>query len=243
MNLLGLFVKHPVVGQVKTRLAASLGEEQATNLYAAFSADLIERFREFGERRVLCYAPDNAAASDYFGNLANGAYELWPQPDGSIGNRMETFFCHFLRDDVDRAVVIGSDSPTLPSDLVKRAFELLKTHGYVLGPACDGGFYLVGQQKGRLSLFDDIRWSSSQTMSQVVARIAETGGQLGLLPPWYDIDTVDDLEMLYGHVQALRLSGSTLSLEKTEPLLQQHKVFSENPPSKQYEGRQGEQGG
>ncbi len=221
MNVLGIFVKHPLAGRVKTRLAADSGNKYATELYAAFLADIADRFRETGDRRVLCYTPSDRAASSYFARVAGQHYELWPQPSASLGDRMAAFFDRFITAAAPRVVVIGSDSPTLPHDFVLQAFHLLESRDCVLGPATDGGFYLVGQRDQPRPIFDGVEWSKSNVLDQTVERIAGIGASLGLLSPWYDVDTLDDLHVLRGHVKALRSSSSSspIQLNNTEPLL------------------------
>jgi hypothetical protein len=224
MKILGMFLKHPLPGRVKTRLAAEIGESRATKLYAAFVGDLADRFGEIADRRFLCHAPHNDEAVNYFQNLAGDRYELWPQPETSLSERLTGFFEHaFLGEATSaepaRVVVIGSDSPTLPCELIEAAFRLLKTHDTVLGPATDGGYYLIGQQALNRPIFQDISWSGPLVLDQTVSRIAQTDASLALLPLWYDVDSQDDLELLRGHVRALRYSGSSLQLSHTNELL------------------------
>lgn len=196
MDVLGIFVKQPAPGQVKTRLAAVLGEQRATELYASFVADLVARFRAFADRRILCYAPNDAATRDYFGHLACGAFKIWPQPEAALGTRMERFFDDQFAAGRRRVIVIGSDSPTLPTEYVERALQLLDDYDCVLGPATDGGYYLVGQRDASRPIFDGIDWSSSNVFEQTLLRVKQCGATLALLPEWYDVDTVEDLERL-----------------------------------------------
>lgn len=219
---LGVFVKYPQPGQVKTRLAAAWGEERAAELYSAFVADTLDRFRSTADRRWACYAPADAAAARYFGDLAGDSYELWPQPDGPLGKRLAAFFECCFASGLQRAVIIGSDSPTLPRDYVEQALERLATSDApdrgvadqpsrggrcVLGPATDGGYYLVGLRERLLPIFSGIEWSTPQVLRQTVARLSESGATLALLPPWYDVDGPDDVELLRGHLEALQTSG------------------------------------
>jgi rSAM/selenodomain-associated transferase 1 len=222
MTVLGLFVKHPLPGRVKTRLAESRGEGRAAEVYAAFVADLAARFRSVGDRRLLCYSPDDEAARQYFASVAGGAYELWPQPDADLGTRMrQCFEEHIARAD-DRIVIIGSDSPTLPREYVERAFDLLREADCVLGPAADGGYYLIGQRGFSRPLFDGIAWSGPDVLNDTVARIAVCGARLALLPVWYDVDSPADWRMLAGHVRALSLAGAAGDLPATRACLQTH---------------------
>jgi len=219
MDILGIFVKHPVAGQVKTRLAAEIGAERAADLYAAFVVDLVARFRDAGNRRFLCYAPDSAASKNYFSTLAGDNYAVWTQPNSSLGARLAAFFDHTFQSGAERVVVIGSDSPTLPRSFVDDAFVQLRSHDCVLGPACDGGYFLIGQQGCSLPIFNDIPWSTSRVLDQTASRLTDCGASLSLLSPWYDVDSLEDLELLRGHIRAMRLAGISLNLEQTKSCL------------------------
>jgi rSAM/selenodomain-associated transferase 1 len=219
MNVLGIFVKHPVAGRVKTRLAADVGADLAAGLYAAFVGDIVERFRTTAATKRLCFAPNTAESQQYFREIAGTAFELWPQPEASLGERLAQFFANAFAAGAKRSVVIGSDSPTLPSELIDDAFERLVDYDCVVGPATDGGYYLLGQSEQSRNLFADVDWSQPSVLRQTVERIQVAGARLSLLPPWYDIDTVDDLELLRGHISAMRAAGHTATATRTESYL------------------------
>src|SRR4051812_36352091 len=123
MHVLGIFVKHPMAGQVKTRLAKDIGEDRAARLYEAFTADVVARFRQITDRRFLCYAPNTDIARNHFevrfvdagGKMASESagpepcprgYQLWPQPDSPLGQRLEQFFAQQFDNGATRVVVI-----------------------------------------------------------------------------------------------------------------------------------------
>lgn len=205
MTTLGLFVKNPEPGRVKSRLAASIGDVAAAALYRAFLSDLIPRFRSTGVRRVLAYSPAEAAAREFFAQQSAGSYELWPQPLSGLGTRMRQFFEAFGPDPV---VLIGSDSPTLPVGFPNVAFAMLQRADVVLGPATDGGLYLIGlnQQRRTWPIFDEVDWSTSRVLDQVMRRLVELDARVEVLPPWYDIDEPRDLPFLRGHLSAIRVA-------------------------------------
>lgn len=208
-RVLGIYVKHPVPGQVKTRLAAALGVEKATELYRAFLRDLVERFRSMADRRFLCFAPRSDEAEAWFRDLAGPDYELWPQPEGTLEPRLKHFFQFAQEQGADQTVVVGSDSPTLPLGYLEKAYEHLNESDCVLGPATDGGYYLLGLRKP-LPIFSSIEWSTPQVLNQTVARLEQAQASLKLLPPWYDVDTAEDWELLRGHLPALILAQDPL---------------------------------
>lgn len=205
MTTLGLFVKNPEPGRVKTRLASAIGDFVAAELYQGFLSDLIQRFRSTGTRRVLAYSPADAASSEFFAHASAGSYELWPQPDTDLGTRMRQFFETFGPEPV---VLIGSDSPTLPVGFPNVAFAMLQHADVVLGPATDGGLYLIGlnQQRRFWPIFDGIDWSTSRVLDQVMRRLVEVEARVEVLPPWYDIDDPGDLPFLRGHLSAISVS-------------------------------------
>jgi rSAM/selenodomain-associated transferase 1 len=168
----------------------------------------------------LCFAPDDQTARDYFQSLGREDYELWPQPAGSLGDRLAMFFDDVFNSGAGQVVVIGSDSPTLPLGLVAYAFTLLKDNDCVLGPAVDGGYYLIGQRGRSRPLFAGIEWSTPRVLLQTARAIADCDASLAVLPPWYDVDTPADVEMLAGHVRALDLWRPEIDLDRTRAWLE-----------------------
>lgn len=226
MTTLGMFVKNPEPGRVKTRLAKAIGDSAAAQLYRGFVTDLIQRFRSTGTRRVLAYSPAEATCREFFTQQSTGNYELWPQPITGLGTRMRQFFEAFGPEPV---VLIGSDSPTLPAGFPEVAFAMLKHADVVLGPATDGGLYLIGlnQQRRAWPIFDDIDWSTSRVLDQVMRRLIELEARVEVLPPWYDIDEPTDLSFLRGHLSAIQVSkeasiydapATRAALERLTPL-------------------------
>ena len=100
-----------------------------------------------------------------------------------------------------------------------QAFSLLQEHDCVLGPATDGGYYLVGQQSPGHPIFTSIEWSRAGVLHQTAERIAACHARLALLSPWYDVDTLDDLTVLRGHLRALHQAGVLVRLNATETIL------------------------
>jgi rSAM/selenodomain-associated transferase 1 len=220
MNVLGIFVKQPVPGRVKTRLAADVGNDCAAALYAAFTEDVVDRFRDAADRRLLCHTPNDEPARSHFHDLSRQDYELWPQPEGPLGVRLDRFFSDAFDAGADRVVAIGSDSPTLPLFLVTEAFKRLADHECVIGPATDGGYYLIGQRERHRPLFDHIDWSEPTVLRQTIARIESASARPALLMPWYDVDTLDNLELLRGHICAMHATGESMSVPRTELCLE-----------------------
>lgn len=218
MRTFGVFCDHLELGHANSRLAEHIGPQRAIHLSAAFLDDLALEFRSVGERRILGYFP--AELADSFQHISRFGYDLWPQPDGDLGARLNAFFQKTLVDEEDRAVVVRSGSPTIPMEYVKLAFEKLEDFDCVVGPATDGGYYLLGLKRLTPELFENIVWSGSSVLSQTVSRIADKELSLALLPPWYGITDVDDLWMLAGHIRAMTRSGQTHPCPVTATVLQ-----------------------
>ncbi|MHC4877612.1 MAG: TIGR04282 family arsenosugar biosynthesis glycosyltransferase [Planctomycetota bacterium] len=221
MRTLVLFAKQPIAGTVKTRLAASWSPERAARLYECFLRDQFERFNNAGERRIVGFAPDDQAAHDWFASAA-GNWDFWPQPETSLGGRMAECFERWCSGPDDRMVLIGSDSPNLPDRAFEQAWSLLEAHDVVLGPAADGGYWLVGLRGSAphaRAIFDDIDWSTSEVLRQTVNRVRSLNLTLALLPLWFDVDTEAEVATLKGLLAAETLLSATVTLPRTHQFL------------------------
>jgi rSAM/selenodomain-associated transferase 1 len=216
-RVLGLFAKWPSPGSVKTRLAAATSPFWAAQFAHACLVDTLDRLARVEARRILGFTPTESHAD--FASLVQDRFELCAQSAGTLGQRMETFFASCLQQDVDRVVLVGADSPTLPLDLIATAFDQLNQADVVLGPATDGGYYLIGCRRRLPSIFADIPWSSSRVLQDTVALVQKAKLRLGLLPPWYDVDTREDCQMLRGHLAAMRASGLDPGAPRVEQFL------------------------
>jgi rSAM/selenodomain-associated transferase 1 len=217
-RVLGLFAKRPQPGQVKTRLGAALSAEWAARIATAFLLDVVERLATLSVRRVLAFSP--AEAQSYFADIVRDRFTLIPQAEGNLGQRMAAFFSAQLHAGVQAVVLVGTDSPTLPPFLIEQAFRELEQADIVLGPATDGGYYLIGCTRRLPPLFENVAWSTSRVLYDSILRLSDSSWRLALLPPWYDVDTLDDWRMLQGHVAALRRAGLDPRVPHTERLLQ-----------------------
>lgn len=194
MRQLGIFAKYPQPGRVKTRLAASIGDEPACRLYRAFVETLLARFSDVADRRILAFSPPERRAE--FEALAGRCWQLAEQSAGDLGQRMQRYFKDAFERGASRVVLLGSDSPTLPVEYVEQAFELLNKISVVLGPSDDGGYYLIGAAERVPPIFDDIAWSSEAVWEQTTNRLRSLGQDFRELPPWYDVDDEKDLRRL-----------------------------------------------
>ena len=218
-----VFAKNPIPNQVKTRLVPPLSPEQAATLYTAFLTDWCEALAELSDvDLVIAYTPKDAHP-DLQALIGDDAIYI-PQIGAGLGERLTSATEWAVEHGWTKILLVGSDSPTLPISYISEALTLLDSRNIVIGPSTDGGYYLIGFSVETLAtavppVFEDIAWSTAEVFQQTVTRIRETEVTLGLLPPWYDIDTAEDLAFLHAHISAMRLAGNTVQAVRTESLL------------------------
>jgi len=196
-----MLAKYWKPGRVKTRLAATTRPEVAAALYGSFVSVLLRRFATIGDRRVLCFAPDEERVA--FESIAGNAWAVMPQSTGSLGQRMSTFFNDAFAEGATRVVLIGSDSPTLPEEFIRRAYHLLMVNDVVLGPTTDGGYYLIGAREKTPPIFENVAWSTAAVWNQTMGRLRTTSLSYDQLPSWYDVDDQGDLIRLHDELSQL----------------------------------------
>jgi rSAM/selenodomain-associated transferase 1 len=215
-RVLGLLAKQPKPGFVKTRLAAESSADFAAAVATALLTDSVERLASVEARRVLAYTPPEA--EPFFSQLVRGRFLLIPQVEGDLGRRMAAFFQHQFQAGARQVVLVGVDSPTLPLSYIEEAFSKLDRADLSLGPATDGGYYLLGCSSRIPPIFENITWGQPNVLKDTIARLQNSSWKLDLLPPWYDVDTLNDWRMLCGHLAALRRAGVNPGLPCTEKL-------------------------
>jgi len=196
---LAVMVKRPEPGHVKTRLCPPLTHEEAAGLYRAFLADLFGAINGAAlEADILVAAAPPAAAPDFAG-LVPGGVPFFSQSRGGLGERISNVFKDLAVMGYERAIVIGSDSPDLPVPYIEEAVTALSSAGVglVLGPADDGGYYLMGASTSLpWSLFEGIGWSGPGVLDETLERARGAGLNVRFLGPWHDIDRAADLACL-----------------------------------------------
>jgi uncharacterized protein len=195
----GIFAKFWQPGQVKTRLAAQIGDVAAAGFHRTCLETLLARFRHVADRRVLGFAP--ADRQREFAALAGSGWMTEPQSEGDLGHRMAAYFASAFAAGASSVVLIGADSPNLSQAVVTEAFERLVAIDAVLGPSDDGGYYLIGMSRPLPSAFNHIDWSTPLARSQTIEQIEAAGGRYELLDPWYDVDTIEDLRRLRAELE------------------------------------------
>ena len=183
-----VFQRNEVLGKVKTRLAAGVGEEQAMEIY-----------RYLLNKTYLALKEITVPVTTYFSefipeNPIHSAENKQVQVGGDLGERMRNAFVAHLESGMEKVVLIGTDCPSLEGTHLVQAFEALEHSDLVLGPARDGGYYLIGMKRRADFLFEGITWSSELVLSQTLTLAAEQGLHSSLLPILEDIDSLEDWE-------------------------------------------------
>ena len=194
-RMLLVVAKRPAAGQTKTRLCPPLTGEAAAALYACFLRDTLDVMRQVPDvGRGIVYLPE--AALDYFLALAPDM-QLSLQQGADLGERLDHLLTAALEAGAAQAVVMDSDSPTLPADYLAAAFDALSgPSDVVLGPCNDGGYYLIGLKRPQPRLLRDVQMSTLNVVRDTLALAEQLGLQVALLPTWYDVDTVAELDRL-----------------------------------------------
>jgi rSAM/selenodomain-associated transferase 1 len=189
-----LFLKAPERGKVKTRLSEVLGNGIALGLYQNFVADIIATLQTGRYNFRICFHPPDAEnkVTDWIGH----EYVLVPQWGNHIGERMANAFRKTFVDGFDHVLLIGTDLPDLPATVIDDAFESLEKNAAVIGPAFDGGYYLIGFQSKTFlpAVFEKIPWGTRQVFEKTIKIFEKNQYRVHRLPKWRDIDLYEDLK-------------------------------------------------
>jgi rSAM/selenodomain-associated transferase 1 len=218
-DLLIVFVKRPVAGQVKTRLNAELGPEGAARLYRLLVEAVMRSTApvrgEFARRLYVAPAGAVGEVTRWFpGETCR------PQSAGDLGARLAAAFDEAFASGARRVAIIGSDAPSLDGEYVREAFETLERSDVVLGAAEDGGYTLVALKRPAPGLFRDVPWSTPEVLPATLARAGASGLVARVLkPPRRDIDTLDDLRAEWSSLRPIVARDPAL-LARLEPLVE-----------------------
>ena len=190
-----VFGRHPELGKVKTRLARGIGEHAALSAYEGMlrsTLDLAAGQVALG-RRVAVWV-DPADRLEAFRRSWGRDLDCRPQPKGPLGERLASAETEARREGSSRVVLIGSDCPPLQERHLEEAFTVLRTSPAVLGPALDGGYYLVGLSREIPGVFEGIPWSTPAVLDKTLERLAEAGIRPMMLETLQDVDEAKDLD-------------------------------------------------
>lgn len=240
-NALVVMMKIPIAGQVKTRLAAQIGKKDATKLYRCFIHDTFSCVSLLKDIDIIAaYTPRNLISRAK--RLAPSGVIVIPQKGRDLGERIQNIFSHLFSIGYKKVAIIGADSPDLPIEYIEKSFLLLKGKtGLVIGPAEDGGYYLIAMSNPSLpiamlrgngspahlrkggeggfagEIFKDIPWSTGTVFKETIEKAKRAGLKSAVLPQWYDVDEINTLKKLRDNLR------SVLPATKTGKLLE--KVF------------------
>lgn len=196
-----LFAKAPIPGQVKTRLCPPLTPDEAASLHGSFVLDSLERSKaailqqKLALDRILACAP---AADHVFFKILGERHgiRLIDQIGDDLGAKMHQAASTLFGEGYRRLLIVGTDLPSLPLSIYRDALAQLDRHPVVIGPALDGGYYLLGLTRAVPEMFDQIPWSTGEVLTATIARADAAGLSVGQLQPWRDVDTIEDLRSI-----------------------------------------------
>jgi rSAM/selenodomain-associated transferase 1 len=189
-NLLLIFIKNPEPGNVKTRLAATIGNQKAYQVYLKLLRHTLDAAAGVDARRQVWYS--SFVDSDDF--ISESEFTKKVQYGKNLGDRMLQSFKSGFDEGYKNIVIIGSDCPDVTPAIIEKAFEELRKYDVVIGPSLDGGYYLLGMKKMYGELFNGIEWSTERVMEQTLAKADNLSLSISRLPDLNDIDTIEDLK-------------------------------------------------
>jgi rSAM/selenodomain-associated transferase 1 len=189
-EVLIIFAKNPEYGKVKTRLVATIGNEQALFVYQKLIEHTIAITKKISADKIVYYS-DSIVEKDTW---ENNIYQKKLQSGKDLGERMKIAFKSSFTAGYDKVIIIGTDCFELNEEFISIAFEKMNDDDVVLGPAIDGGYYLLGMKKFYSSLFENIEWSSEKVLKQTLTTAMRLNLSVFLLPQLSDIDREPDLK-------------------------------------------------
>jgi rSAM/selenodomain-associated transferase 1 len=196
-----VFAKAPIPGQVKTRLCPPLTPDEAATLHGSLVLDTLERTKAAAAQfklpldRYLACAPSSTHV--FFKIMEERqSVRLIDQVGDDLGTRMAQAFEGLFAQGYQHVLIVGTDVPSLPLEQYKQALALLDSYDLVLGPALDGGYYLIALNRSVPDLFTGIPWSTDQVLKLTQEKARALGLTSALIAPWRDVDTIDDLQAL-----------------------------------------------
>lgn len=199
MNQLVVFVRAPRPGFTKTRLARQIGPVEAARASIQIADHLFARLRVLPQVEIR-FTPDEARAE--IQRWLQPGWQARAQGDGSLGERLRRGAAESFARGATHVALIGSDCPHITPGDIEEAWGRLATHEVVLGPAADGGYWLIGLRAAPPRLFEQIDWGTPRVLDQTVERAAELGLTVSLLRSYCDIDTEADWRAYLATIQA-----------------------------------------
>ena len=195
-NALAVMAKAPVPGIVKTRLVPPLTKEQAAELFHALLLDQLDHLATVDADLYVAFTPNDAQA--LFESIVPAGYQCFSQHGSDLGQRMNEVFAELWRRGHRKLIVIGSDLPPVALNSFAYAFAQLSVveRRVVIGPSQDGGYYLIGMNQPVPEIFSGMTWSHQRVLAETTGKLTALGINFSILPEWFDIDTVQDIDRL-----------------------------------------------
>lgn len=219
-----LFARCPRPGAVKTRLSVDFLDKSVAELYLCFIKDITETLEDTGiPYRVYVHNSDGTASCDELDFLPSSLYR---QKGEDLGERMKNAFVDTFRNEYKSVIILGSDIPDLPAEIIREGFQALRVKDCVIGPAHDGGYYLLGFNVDtfRPEVFAEMEWSTDMVYEQTLDILQSKPYDVHILPVQRDIDALDDLKdylARHGHGESFHSGSHTLGfLSQNRMILQ-----------------------
>jgi rSAM/selenodomain-associated transferase 1 len=193
-RVLVIMAKAPRQGAVKTRLASSLSQGDATAFYRCLLDDTLTLAQSLGDVNVAIMCPDLDV--NELAQQAGARAKVVAQKGEGLAAGLTSVFAHFAGDLQLRTIAFNSDSPHLPKEVLERAFEVLNSHDVVVGPTLDGGYYLIGAKASHPTLFAHDGMGTASALERLLSRTRALALTVGFVESFYDIDVAEDLERL-----------------------------------------------
>jgi len=187
-----ILLRYPEPGKVKTRLSQDIGIDKAAEIYSCMAETVVHNLAKSDLHKTIIFfdPPERKAEVE---NWLKVKCKLFPQKGKSLGERMTNAFDKTFSLGAEKAVIIGTDCIEISDEIISQAFNALDLVDVVIGPAEDGGYYLLGMAKPTPKIFDDIDWSTDSVLGQTLKKLREKELQFELLKTLRDVDTVSDL--------------------------------------------------
>jgi uncharacterized protein len=200
-NAIIIFLKYPESGKVKTRLAKTIGNQHAANLYKNFIIDTLKSVSQLSlaKKVIFAYPKEKIGLVKTITETTDPIYE---QEGNDLGQKMYNAFLETHQMGFSKTIIIGTDSPNLPLSHITQAFDNLTQKDVVIGPTSDGGYYLIGCKHNTLSAnwFNNVKWSTNTVFQKTIDNIKKEKNSYHILEKWYDIDTYEDLKKLKHYI-------------------------------------------
>lgn len=192
-NSYGIMIKYPEPGRVKTRLALEIGEVKASEICKQLTEQVLGNTSPIDDtyQRIVFIDPMEREI-DFRAWLPREKFVA--QQGSDLGERMDNIIRYLLDRGAEKAVITGSDIPNLGRDIIIQAFDKLDHVDAIIGPAADGGYYLIGMKSPQPELFHNMPWSTRDVLAVTVRTLKHSGKSYGLLPILSDLDTIEDLD-------------------------------------------------